>query len=95
VAAGRNEFCETMMAANPSDRDSQSAEEAPGVALAGQPTLSRTGLLIWLALPVVVVTGLWFMMDRSRGQPRPDMSGALGPGQRAPTGGEAPATIPE
>ncbi len=59
-------------------------------AMAGQPRLGRVALLIWLGLPLLIVLGLWFMMDRSRGLPRPDMSGALGPGQRAPTGGEAP-----
>ncbi len=69
---------------------SESQADVPGSAMASQPRLGRVGLVIWLVLPVVVVLILWFLMDRSRGQPRPDMSGALGPGQRAPTGGEAP-----
>jgi hypothetical protein len=75
---------------NPPRDDAQAADDVAGVAMVGQPRLSRIGLIIWLGMPILIVIGLWFMMDRSRGQPRPDMSGALGPGQRAPTGGEAP-----
>lgn len=62
--------------------------------LASQPRLGRLGLVIWLALPVVIVLLLWLVIDRDRGKPRPDMSGALGPGQRAPIGGELPAEKP-
>ena len=66
-------------------------DERPGSAMENQPRLGRVGVLIFVVvLPVVIVGILWTMMDRSRGKPRPDMSGALGPGQRAPTGGEAP-----
>lgn len=71
--------------------DDEIDDQVPGIAMALQPTLGRVGLLIWIGLPVLIVIGLWFMMDRSRGRPRPDMSGALGPDQRAPIGGEAPA----
>lgn len=65
-------------------------EDRPGAALEAQPRLGRAGLLIWLGMPVLIVAALWFMMDRNRGRPRPDMSGALGPGQRAPIGAELP-----
>lgn len=58
--------------------------------LASQPRLGRVGLVVWLALPVVIVLVMWLVIDRDRGKPRPDMSGALGPGQQAPTGGERP-----
>jgi hypothetical protein len=58
--------------------------------LSSQPRLGRVGLMIWLALPILIVLALWLVIDRDRGKPRPDMSGALGPGQRAPTGGERP-----
>lgn len=58
--------------------------------LASQPRLGRVGLVIWLALPVIIVLAMWLVIDRDRGKPRPDMSGALGPGQQAPTGGERP-----
>lgn len=62
--------------------------------LASQPRLGRLGLVVWLALPVLIVLGLWLAIDRDRGKPRPDMSGALGPGQRAPIGGELPPDKP-
>lgn len=74
---------------DPPRDDAPPADDPAGIAMVGQPKLGRIGLIIWLGLPILIVIGLWFMMDRSRGQPRPDMSGALGPGQRAPTGGEA------
>jgi hypothetical protein len=70
--------------------DQQNADEQPGATMSAQPKLGRIGLVIWLGLPIVIVLALWFMMDRSRGKPRPDMSGALGPGQRAPIGAELP-----
>jgi predicted alpha/beta superfamily hydrolase len=46
-------------------------------------------LIIWLALPLVIVGGLWFSIDRSRGKPDPRLDAiqrAQLPGQDAKTG---------
>lgn len=76
----------------PSDPgNGQVPDERPGSALEGQPRLGwKLALFAVVIMPVLVIVALWFMMDRDRGKPRPDMSGALGPGQRAPVGGELP-----
>ena len=67
----------------------------PGSGMENQPRLGRKGMLFFVVvLPVLIVGALWKTMDRSRGTPRPDMSGALGPGQRAPIGGELPPDPP-
>jgi len=35
--------------------------------------LSRVGLVIWLALPFVIVGAMWVWLERSRGRPNPEL----------------------
>ncbi len=78
-----------------SREDIEESRTTVSPAMADQPRLGRAGMLIFVVvLPVLIVGALWLTMDRSRGTPRPDMSGALGPGQRAPVGSELPPAVP-
>ena len=54
-----------------------------------QPRLGKTGLIIWLALPFVILTGLYLSIDRSKGKPNTRLEAvqrAQLPGQDTATG---------
>lgn len=55
----------------------------------GPKRLGRIGLLVWLIVPLLIVLGLWLMIDRTQG--RPDPSLMRHPPGEAPTGGAAPS----